>query len=260
MTVFLFHWLSPLIWSQNWYPIWVICHFFAIVKSLPIDLSLENKHFKLKKRAIFFQNSGQKDLWPLSWNKTRRSKFKKVEGCDRRLRPWHTLTAYQMAKWLSNVEQNREIGHRFSRKFRFFWSFYAKWPNTNQGFTESEQQTFKTPGSCAWVSQPKKAHNIIPQGQQFVMVPPKIRYSHTNLLKLQFFFLTNLKISEIEGILETVIHSWINSRTFWKNKLKTQDFFGKTQGFANLNWWSLHLQKETWVHLVGTPICILNKT
>ena len=40
--------ISPLILSQNWYPIWLNYHFFAIVKSLPIDMSLENNHSKLK--------------------------------------------------------------------------------------------------------------------------------------------------------------------------------------------------------------------
>ena len=42
--------ISLLILSHNWCPmaIWVDYHFFAIVKSLPIDLSLENKRTKLK--------------------------------------------------------------------------------------------------------------------------------------------------------------------------------------------------------------------
>ena len=40
--------IGPLIVSQNWCPIWVNYHFFAIVRSLPIDSSLENKHSRLK--------------------------------------------------------------------------------------------------------------------------------------------------------------------------------------------------------------------
>ena len=56
------------------------------MRSLPIDLSLENKHSKLK-LGYFLQKFPSKG----PWNKFRRSKVKKVEPFDRRLWPWHTL-------------------------------------------------------------------------------------------------------------------------------------------------------------------------
>ena len=56
--------------------------------------SLENKHSKLK-MGYFLPKFRPKNLRPSAWNKTQRSKLKKVEGFDRRLRPWHTLPGAQ---------------------------------------------------------------------------------------------------------------------------------------------------------------------
>jgi len=98
------------------------------------------------------------------------------------------FTAGQQIKWLNSArmwDRTAKLVDSITQAKPAFlnnWSFYPKWHNTNQGFTE--QRTFKqTPKSCAWVSQPKKAHNIIPQGQHFIVMLSKC---HQNLPTISF--------------------------------------------------------------------------
>ena len=102
----------------------------------------------------------------------------------------------------------------------------------------------------------QKLNSLPTKTNIFLKKSPAFTYQilFKNVLKLQFFFQTKLKISEIQGIWEKVLHAWINSRTFWKknsrNNRKNSRNVRKNLRFRQLE---LVLQKNVQKNWIRRP-------